>query len=1597
MLNPRQKESFAFRCLTIVINVCFIVSFLSPVRALAQSPAELGLPIPGTMISLTENYVPMMVKGLRVHPENPILFDFIVDTGNSGLSNGQEQLKTESEKLIKYFLASLTIPEENLWVNLSPYEKDRIIPNELGQTDMGRDMLAQDYILKQLTASLIYPEKELGKAFWNKVYAKAQALYGSTEIPVNTFNKVWIVADKAKVFVHDNTAFVVASHLKVMLEEDYLASQKQTVNQVAQDTNNLGSQIVRDIVLPELEKEVNTGKNFANLRQIFHSMILAAWYKKNLKDALLNQVYSNKAKVNGVDTADKTIKEKIYKEYLKAYKKGVFNYIKEDVQNGQVIPRKYFSGGVLGKLDLAQTSNPRDNDAARFIVNPAKGRLFNIRVTTPKSKTDLAMRSSFELDTESIRRVSNVFAENLITTLNGKSGVGGVSYLNSYFKPANGRESGDYIGVDFSGTNLKIVLVRMQPGQKPTTIQQIDAKFPEELKMRTSADVFSFVASKIKELPLETSKDYKIGLSFAFPMSHQSMGGATVLRLAKGWELQDIQNKNPGALLETALNNRKLEVVGVLNDTIATQLASPGAVSGIILGTGSNFSITDAQGNIINLEAGSTNNIPESLRTESDEVVLRDSEPQGKQMFEKMISGKYLVQLLRENIRNLAKSAKEGNYLQIAQSSKWDDLESVLLGKLAIANDKLELISLIKEYLGEDISVSEAEAFEMQNISQTLLKRSGLLLGSAIAQVLKNVTVSGKKKIVIDGSVYWKNELVKQGFEEALKLEGFTPEDVEIVKVENASAVGAAVAAAVASRLLNEGDIDGGDVPNTSVTEDIWQQAENVGLSRGRLLLEFQRRQSMAGAADLRSFVLAKITTVRNKILQPASEMKDLEMEGIWQQAEGAGLQRGKLLEVFRAIQSTGNNNLQAFVQERTVEAKASGRPKSIEEVSQNVRERITEIAERDDLNANTLLGDFYQWQSEGGTNIGDFLRVRNLDRAMVGKPIASLEKALSDKVISVKASIQPLLDAYYQAVTTNNVDEVKRLDGEINKIVDGSNIYAQSKADDLKLADDVVSLSSFLSSDQAAEFQQHAKNTLLNGAYIPQFIFAGAATRLKRGPMYGLDIWELAQELGKASATDAKLRLGMGPRQILAYRLAIEQLAKDNKRNIQEVLTQQKIIVNVNADIEKDVLEDFIRNNFYGFSPANIFFVVQPTFHGFKFNNGVLEFDPNSPTVPYGHGHNFMQLAENGQAFRLDSQGQRKYITGALIDEFSDFEVISSHRINDLTKFSKDSVVSIDKIAFALAQIDRGYGVVGELVNNPSKQKGGNVLKNTKTGRSFLIETSNVKASPALVGLLDEAGKKGAPYNAFRLVYAVDKLRTILKNQLPFNLRFKDGYFYLEAVTGDVTQLPSTKAAFVSSGEDIHDLKEPKNIDDGVAFLKRSDEELIQSGLIKDGKFNSDAAMVGTNTIPSSVQINPRVFQIGDHVSIINKTGRNIALEDFFEAFRVKYGLTRGDTVRLDNVEIEINASGTIKFSDNAMATKNDDTKGGIDLNSKNMKIDVDGQKIDIRFDPAMIKQFQAGDFSGVRPVILNITPIVDMRPLLGLVPGREELLAKV
>ncbi len=406
MKTPRYWQ----KTMKLLVAICFMVTGLNLPYVQAQ---EFVLPKPGAMVQLSPEFTPAQLTGIIIHPTDALKFDFIIHKGDQVLSVQDKEL--EYSKLIKYFLASLAVPDNDQWVNLSPYEKNRLINEDFGKTEMGRDLLAQDYMLKQVTASLIYPQDKLGKEFWNEVYLKAYKQFGTTNIPVNTFNKVWIIPDDAEVFEKGNMAYVTKNHLKVMLEQDYLALEKNTVMaseakqsvipanegiQNKNDINSISSQIVREIVLPALEKEINEGKNFAPLRQVFSGVVLAAWYKRALKESFLGKAYMNKALLKGVDQDPKN-NQVIYQQYLKAFKQGVFNFIKEDVDkySNEPIPRKYFSGGITVARFTDKNlhiSPPSAAQLANAAMNSSQEDVVTVRV----DMVDAAMHAGSKADNE---------------------------------------------------------------------------------------------------------------------------------------------------------------------------------------------------------------------------------------------------------------------------------------------------------------------------------------------------------------------------------------------------------------------------------------------------------------------------------------------------------------------------------------------------------------------------------------------------------------------------------------------------------------------------------------------------------------------------------------------------------------------------------------------------------------------------------------------------------------------------------------------------------------------------------------------------------------------------------------------------------------------------------------------------------------------------------------------------------------------------------------------------------------------------------------------------------------------------------------------
>ena len=379
-----------------IIALITLFCFCTGAAGVSAAPAGVFvLPAPGQVIGLSPAFHPPLLKGIRVYRQDPFRFDFILDKGDAAASSPEG--RETAARLIRYFLASVTIPENDRWVNLSPYEKDRIVPGAFGQTEMGRDLLAQDYILKQITASVLYPDGEVGKEFWARVYAESLKRYGRTDIPVDTFNKVWIVPQTAVVDENRDTAVVVESKLKVMLESDYVAMSHQkdmaessalaegvavTQNEGLMrrggsqtrphepDQQEIAKDILREIIIPILEKEVNEGKNFAALRQVYNSLILATWYKRKIKAGIMGQAYMDRNKIAGIDIADSNEKEKIWSQYVEAFRKGAYNFIKEEIDplTHALTPRKYFSGGTaFTDHDLAQALKIRPSGAAAIM------------------------------------------------------------------------------------------------------------------------------------------------------------------------------------------------------------------------------------------------------------------------------------------------------------------------------------------------------------------------------------------------------------------------------------------------------------------------------------------------------------------------------------------------------------------------------------------------------------------------------------------------------------------------------------------------------------------------------------------------------------------------------------------------------------------------------------------------------------------------------------------------------------------------------------------------------------------------------------------------------------------------------------------------------------------------------------------------------------------------------------------------------------------------------------------------------------------------------------------------------------------------------
>ena len=346
-------------------------------------------------------------------------------------------------------------------------------------------------------------------------------------------------------------------------------------------------------------------------------------------------------------------------------------------------------------------------------------------------------------------------------------------------------------------------------GDTTFNLTQSKVAIPKELMVaKTAKELFSFLALQIEKFLRTHHEDhfeahikrratvstpegyrdesiFKLGFTFSFPVHQTGIASGNLIRWTKGFDIQDAVGKDVCKLLQDEIDALRLpvRVAALVNDTVGTLMAraytSPGETSsllGAIFGTGTNGAYVEKVENItksiegdydkasgemvINTEWGSFDNTLKVLKlTTYDKELDAGSVNPGIQMFEKLISGMFLGEILRVVTVDLHKGfglLKHDNSSQNDLKSStfvyedsplytpWGVDSSIL--SIAAADESVGLRALrqeIKRLFGvSGASLEDAEAIKV--VAAAIAKRAARLAGSAVAGVILQ---SGRLKI----------------------------------------------------------------------------------------------------------------------------------------------------------------------------------------------------------------------------------------------------------------------------------------------------------------------------------------------------------------------------------------------------------------------------------------------------------------------------------------------------------------------------------------------------------------------------------------------------------------------------------------------------------------------------------------------------------------------------------------------------------------------------------------------------------------------------------------------------------------------------------
>ncbi|KAL1760467.1 hypothetical protein FB107DRAFT_203060 [Schizophyllum commune] len=443
--------------------------------------------------------------------------------------------------------------------------------------------------------------------------------------------------------------------------------------------------------------------------------------------------------------------------------------------------------------------------------------------------------SLFTLTPQRMRMIVDAFKDTLDLGLKKPGQV--VPMFPTYvFGWPTGDETGDFLALDLGGTNLRVCLVTLK-GNGQFEMTQSKYRLTEEQKQGDGQALFDFCAECLKtfiegnfdEEERQKGLHLPLGFTFSYPCIQERIDHGVLVRWTKGFGAANTEGNDVAAMFKESLKKYDLPIslTALINDTTGTLIAShyvnPSSKIAVIFGTGCNAAYMERIGNIekikdlglpadaqmaINCEWGAFDSfVHEHLpRTKYDIIVDETSNKPHEQAFEKLISGRYLGEIMRLVICELI----DDGVLFLGQETY--KLESPYVFETAFlslmerhadpTDELLMIIGIFSHFFAVETTLAERQFFRA--LAKLIGRRAARLSACGIASIVSKMGYLDDLKegeiigVGSDGSLYNKYPAFAERVHEGLvDIFGEKGKQVVTHHAEDGSGVGSAIIAAM--------------------------------------------------------------------------------------------------------------------------------------------------------------------------------------------------------------------------------------------------------------------------------------------------------------------------------------------------------------------------------------------------------------------------------------------------------------------------------------------------------------------------------------------------------------------------------------------------------------------------------------------------------------------------------------------------------------------------------------------------------------------------------------------------------------------------------